>query len=181
MLLPELRKELPTYEIDPIGSSAYAALYALEQSNTAYYRRLCGHEVNWQYTVRSARMLPTGASPKQKQLLGFYRDGRLLAAIDFFEGWPQAGTVFVPFFMVHSDCQHKGFGTMLIHALFRVAWSAGYDKVSLRCRADNLGALAFWHTFGLTERPVPNRPCMVLFEKNCEKSWHGDTVHSLAR
>ena len=51
---------------------------------------------------------PPRTTPEDKYYAGYFRDGRLIGALDLITGFPAPETAFVGFFMLHKDVEGRG-------------------------------------------------------------------------
>ena len=98
--------------------------------------------------------LPPRTTPEDKYYAGYFRDGRLIGALDLITGFPAPETAFVGFFMLHKDVQGAGLGSALIGDLLAFLKDAGFRAVRLMYVKGNPQSAAFWTKNGFTPTGV---------------------------
>jgi GNAT superfamily N-acetyltransferase len=97
---------------------------------------------------------PPRTTPEDKYYAGYFRDGRLIGALDLITGFPAPETAFVGFFMLHKDVQGAGLGSALIGDLLAFLKDAGFRAVRLMYVKGNPQSAAFWTKNGFTPTGV---------------------------
>lgn len=119
------------------------ALLELARGNPLYYRHL-QEEPTAEGFREDLAALPPRTEPEDKYYAGYFRDGRLIGALDLVTGFPGPETAFLGFFMLHPDVQGGGLGTALIGDLAAFLRDAGYRAVRLMYVKGNPQSAAFW-------------------------------------
>ena len=188
------------YQVRRLTEEDLPELLALAQGNTTYYEHL-----HTRPTLENLRedltKLPPRTAPEDKYFLGYYRDGRLCAALDLILRYPNPETAFIGWFILRRDLQGRGVGTGIFsELLFRLPFRylrLGYVK-------GNRESERFWkklhfaptglelpeecytivvmelgrgdtHAFGLMDRPPePGRDYGVYDPENYVCAWAED-------
>ena len=88
----------------------------LMEENPQYYE-FCGRNCSVEEIYRDMSALPPGKSMEEKYYLGFFEDRYLVAVMDFIDGYPEADTAYIGFFMLTSVYQGKKIATAITRAL----------------------------------------------------------------
>ena len=88
--------------------------------------------------------LPPRTTPEDKYFLGYFRDGRLCAALDLILRYPNPETAFVGWFILRKDVQGRGVGTALVSELMDLLKAQGFRSVRLGRVKGNPESEAFW-------------------------------------
>lgn len=88
------------------------------------------------------RKLPPAISSEQKQFLGYFLEEKLVAVLDFVEGYPDSQTVFIGLFMLDGDYHGKGIGSQLFQEVIQVL-TQDFARLRLGYVATNAIAEAF--------------------------------------
>ena len=95
--------------------------------------------------------LPPGTKNEDKYYLGIYEEDKLIAVLDLILNYPNENTAFIGCFMVSSERQKKGLGTMLIKEMIDCLLINGYAFTKLGYVKGNPQAKAFWFKNGFVE------------------------------
>ena len=95
--------------------------------------------------------LPPGRKPEHKLFLGLWQEGRLQAALDLVEGYPDEDTLYIGLLELDASCQGQGLGTSLAKALARQSVLAGFSTLRLGCLVENAPGFGFWQAMGFQE------------------------------
>lgn len=148
MILDELKKELPAYQIKQITAEDYAALFALQQTNPTYFSKMQDHPVTFAESIAGTTELPPNTTREQKFYIGFYRGGNLEAIMDYIVGYPEPHTVWIGLFMVDGTKKRTGIGKTILRAFFAVLKQYGIARVRLAYIEGNEESHAFWNAMG---------------------------------
>lgn len=88
--------------------------------------------------------LPEGKTSEDKYYLGFYSDNQLIAVMDLIDGYPDAGTAFIGFFMMEQRWQGKNIGTEIITEACQYLKDLGFSMAALGYAKGNTQSKAFW-------------------------------------
>lgn len=88
--------------------------------------------------------LPEGKTREDKYYLGFYSDNQLIAVMDLIDGYPDAGTAFIGFFMMEQRWQGKNIGTEIITDACQYLKDLGFSMAALGYAKGNAQSEAFW-------------------------------------
>ena len=96
-----------------VSKADVPALLDLAAGHPLYYQHL-REEPTAEGFLEDLTNLPPRTTPEDKYYAGYFRDGRLIGALDLITGFPAPETAFVGFFMLHKDVQGAGLGSALI-------------------------------------------------------------------
>ncbi len=129
------------------------AMLELAKGNPIFYQHL-HEEPTAEGFLEDLTNLPPRTTPEDKYYAGYFRDGRLIGALDLITGFPAPETAFVGFFMLHKDVQGAGLGSALIGDLLAFLKDAGFRAVRLMYVKGNPQSAAFWTKNGFTPTGV---------------------------
>ena len=104
----------------------------------------------------------------QKYYVGFFAAGTLVAVMDLVDGYPDADTAFIGFFMMNKSLQGRGVGTALVSEVLAYLTVLGFAAVRLGIDKGNPQSTHFWLKNGfavLDEKPQPDGGCYLVAEK----------------
>lgn len=151
MILEDLKKALPEYTIVNISENEYQDLFELQQTNPYYFMTEQDHPITLEESIAGVKDLPPNTTYEQKYYIGFYREHKLEAIMDYIEGFPNPGIVWIGLFMIHGTKSRTGIGSHIIHAFIEVLRLNQVEKLQLGCIVENEKALPFWVAMGLHE------------------------------
>ncbi len=151
MVLTTLKRRLKNYQIKEITEADYAALHALHLSNENYNAFFDDQPISLESCIAGTKALPPNTTADQKFYIGFYRDGQLVAVVDYIERYPNDKTVWLGLLMVAEYLQRRGIGYSIIEQLLDAVKANGFSSVQLGVIVENHGALAFWQAVGFSE------------------------------
>lgn len=111
-------------------------LYAWMQRNDQYYR-YCGGETSPGRIRQDLTLCPPGIPLAQKYYVGFFAAGTLVAVMDLVDGYPDADTAFIGFFMMNKSLQGRGVGTALVSEVLACLTALGFAAVRLGIDKEN--------------------------------------------
>lgn len=132
------------YIVRPLIREDVPAILKLYQSNADYYAVSQNNPVSEEDCVHDMTECPPGIPAEQKYYLGFYQNEKLAAVLDFVDGYPEAGTVYIGLFIIEAAFHGKGIGTGILQPFLSVMKSCGRLKAALGCFEANLAGKKFW-------------------------------------
>jgi len=136
-----------TYSVQRLDVSALSEMLALCDSNPQYYA-YCGKALSEALLRSDLSLLPPNKRAGDKYYVGFYAEDRLIAMLDLIDGYPDADTAYIGFFMLHGSMQGHGIGSRIIDDLFAYLSEAGFSRVRLGIDRDNPQSMHFWQKNG---------------------------------
>ena len=137
-------------------------LYAWMQRNDQYYR-YCGGETSPGRIRQDLTLCPPGIPLAQKYYVGFFAAGTLVAVMDLVDGYPDADTAFIGFFMMNKSLQGRGVGTALVSEVLAYLTALGFAAVRLGIDKENPQSNHFWRKNGFTVlKEVPQARGVIL-------------------
>lgn len=138
-------------------SSTYAArimtaddvniIYELSLGNALFYQ-YCPPFVTKESIEEDMKALPPGMSYDDKFYVGFFKESKLIAVMDFVFNYPNEETVFIGLFMVDKSEQGKGVGSQIIDECSHCVRKKGYRFLRLAYAKGNPQSEAFWKKNG---------------------------------
>lgn len=122
-------------------------LLALCESNPSYYE-CYGERPTLENLAQALRELPPACREDQKEFLGFFDEGRLLAVLDVVRGYPDELTAYVGLLMVDGAHHGRGVGSRVMGAELRRLRAEGFSRVRLAYIQGNEPARRFWTKLG---------------------------------
>lgn len=87
---------------------------------------------------------------KSQYNIGFNDNGAPVACLFFFNGYPDAETLWLGLFLVHSDYKRKHIGTEIIKALIASLKDTGIKQIRLSVLGNNTDGFSFWKHIGFS-------------------------------
>jgi len=115
------------FSIRYMKESDVASILELCKGNPLYYR-YCPPSPTLKSIEEDLTALPPNTLPDCKHYIGFYDDDKLIAVMDFIDGYPEKDIAFIGFFMTDQSIQGKGVGSEIIKEL--VSYLNKLDKFS---------------------------------------------------
>ena len=116
--------------------------------------------------------LPKNTDLSQKYYIGFYDDEKLIAVMDFVDGYPQEDIVFIGFFITKKAIQKQGNGMKIITEVCEYLAELEFHSVRLAWVKGNPQAERFWikNCFvPIKETSSNSAPCVILAEKTLQE------------
>ena len=158
----QIEKISDTYTVRTITEADVPMLYAWMQRNDQYYR-YCGGETSPGRIRQDLTLCPPGIPLAQKYYVGFFAAGTLVAVMDLVDGYPDADTAFIGFFMMNTSLQGRGVGTALVSEVLAYLTALGFAAVRLGIDKENPQSNHFWRKNGFTVlKEVPQARGVIL-------------------
>lgn len=132
------------YQIRHLTEEDVEIVFSLCKQNSLYYE-YCPPFVTRDSIRKDMRVLPPKKSMEDKYYLGWFDGDRLIAVMDLIDGYPDARTAFIGFFMTEASVQQKGVGSAIISELCKYLYAQRYAEVRLGWVKGNPQSEAFWH------------------------------------
>ncbi len=167
MIIHSLREKLKNYKIIPITEENIEEAFQLMRSNTYFYSKTQFHELTLEECREDITALPPDTTIDQKFFLGIYEEDRMIAVLDYLEGYPTKDTAFIGLFMLDNEIHGMGIGKNIIDAFIRSAKENQYIKVKLGCFETNEIGHRVWSKLGFekereTKREVDGRELNLI-------------------
>lgn len=149
----DIQKLSTRYQVRRVTEDDLPELLALAEGNPVYYEHM--HDRPTLENLREdLTKLPPRTVPEDKYFLGYYRDGRLCAALDLILRYPNPETAFIGWFILRKDLQGRGNGTEMVNELLRFLKGQGFSFVRLGYVKGNPESKAFWEKNGFVPTGV---------------------------
>lgn len=137
-----------TYSVRKLNTTDIDSIFTLCRGNPMYYE-YCPPEVTRESIAEDMAALPPGVTNENKYYVGYWDGEKLVAVMDLIDGYPNAETVFIGFFMMDVGIQGKGIGTKIIEELVEYLRKCGYKSIQLAWVKGNPQAEHFWKKNGM--------------------------------
>lgn len=162
----QIEKLSGAYTIRRLTDADVPMLYAWMLRNDQYFR-YCGGSTTPERVRQDLTLCPPGTTPAQKHYVGFFDADTLVAVMDLIDGYPDADTAFIGFFMMNKDLQGQGTGTMIVREVLAALRALGYTAVRLGIDKENPQSNHFWRKNGFTvlREAAQERGIVLLAER----------------
>ena len=142
-----IRKLSKRYDVRKLNSDDVQMIYLFCKKNTQYYK-YCGKELTIDLIEKDLEITPPGIPIEQKNYIGFFDNGNLVAIMDLEDGYPNKDYVYIGFFMMGCELQGKGIGSIIISEALEYLHEQGFQKSQLGIDKDNPQSNHFWRKNG---------------------------------
>lgn len=162
----QIEKLSNAYTIRRLTDADVPMLYAWMLRNDQYFR-YCGGSTTPERVRQDLTLCPPGTTPAQKHYVGFFDADTLVAVMDLIDGYPDADTAFIGFFMMNKDLQGQGTGTAIVRDALAALRALGYTAVRLGIDKENPQANHFWRKngFAVLREAAQERGIVLLAER----------------
>ena len=115
-----------------------------------FMHKYCGKQNVLEDIYYDLEITPPGIRKKDKYYVGYFVGEELVAVMDLIDGFPNAETAYIGFFMLDINYQGKGLGTKIITELFAYLKEVGFHYVRLGYEKDNPQSSHFWKKQGFS-------------------------------
>ncbi|MDO5324915.1 MAG: GNAT family N-acetyltransferase [Clostridia bacterium] len=136
------------YELRFFTEGDLPKLLDLCLGNPLYYAHL-GEEVTLDSLRDELTVLPKGKELCDKYFFGLYNAGKLVAAIDLIDGYPEEDVAYLGWLILAAERQGRGEGTAIVQELTDFLRKQGFRAVRLACVVGNPQSARFWEKNGL--------------------------------
>jgi ribosomal protein S18 acetylase RimI-like enzyme len=153
MLLLDLKQKYSNqYTIAPISEENLDLVFPVLESNEYFYSRTQHHPVTKEELAADIYALPPNTSLSQKHFIAFFEkeSADCFAVLDIVEGYPDAKTVYLGFFILKVSSQNKGLGASILRTLSVLAIQNGFTRIELGCYEENEIGYKFWLRMGFS-------------------------------
>ena len=162
----QIEKLSNSYTIRRLTDADVPMLYAWMLRNDQYFR-YCGGSTTPERVRQDLTLCPPGTTPAQKHYVGFFDAGTLVAVMDLIDGYPDADTAFIGFFMMNRELQGQGTGTAIVRDVLAALRALGYTAVRLGIDKENPQSNHFWRKngFAVLREAAQERGIVLLAER----------------
>jgi len=153
-MLNELQHILDGYEILPITKENHMGVMPIYETNQDFFILTEGKEATPTGIIESIIAVPDGFGMEGKNFVGLWKDGKPVAALDLFVGYPNSDCVWVGILLVHGSLKGKSIGTKIMNAIFTATKTAGMKDIMLGVIATNTRGIDFWRKIGFVQTGV---------------------------
>ena len=143
----DLKQLSSDYHVRKLTTDDVDMIHTFCAGNTQYYE-YCGKECSVELIENDLVALPPGISIEQKYYVGFFEGSKLVAIMDLIDGYPNAQTAYIGFFMMNHELQGQGIGTKIISEVFHYLHQLGFTHCRLGIDRDNPQSNHFWKKNG---------------------------------
>ena len=163
----QIEKLSDSYTIRRLTDADVPMLYAWMLRNDQHFR-YCGGSTTPERVWQDLTLCPPGTTPAQKHYVRFFDAGTLVAVMDLIDGYPNADTAFIGFFMMNRELQGQGTGTAIVRDVLAALRALGYTAVRLGIDKENPQSNHFWRKNGFTVlREAAQERGIVLLAERC--------------
>ena len=154
------------YVVRTLTDADADAMAALAASNPQFYRYYSGRPTR-EAMRKDLHLLPPDIDPAQKHYVGFYEGGTLVALLDLIDGYPDADTAYLGFYILEKGFQGRGVGTALYREIEAALRLAGKRRVRLAINKGNPQSTRFWakQGFAVLKEVVRDDGAFLVAEK----------------
>ena len=138
------------YNIRRMGENDASLILDLENGNQLYFN-YCPPKPSKQSVFNDLQVLPEGKNRDDKFYIGFFKDKRLVAIMDFIVSFPTKETIYIGLFMMDCKESGQGKGSRIINEILTAFREEGFIKVRLAYMKGNPQSKRFWEKCGFTE------------------------------
>lgn len=162
----QIEKLSDSYTIRRLTDADVPMLYAWMLRNDQYFK-YCGGSTTPERVRQDLTLCPPGTTPAQKHYVGFFDADTLVAVMDLIDGYPDADTAFIGFFMMNKDLQGQGTGTAIVREVLAALHALGYTAVRLGIDKENPQSNHFWRKngFAVLREAAQERGIVLLAER----------------
>lgn len=131
------------YDVRGLSDRNVDEIYELCSENIMYYE-YCPPFITREGILDNMRGVPPGKTIEDKYYIGFYQKEKLIAVMDFIDGYPQKEIAYIGFFMMNTSMQNRSLGTEIIEYLCKHLMSLGYKSIRLAWVKGNPQSEHFW-------------------------------------
>lgn len=129
MLLKKISIFSAPYSVRELTEKDLPQMLALEKSQADYLKLQGKSDLTIDEIKSDLTSVPLSVNQNQKWTLGFFKDEKLVAIIDFLTDYPQVQTVWIGLFIVSKADEGKGIAAHLSKALFKSLKSEQFTNV----------------------------------------------------
>lgn len=129
MLLKRISIFSSPYSVRELTENDLPQMLSLEESQSEYLQLQGKSQLTLAEIKSDLSSVPLSVKPSQKWTLGFFKDNKLVAIIDFLTDYPQVQTVWIGLFLVSKNNEGQGIATHLSKALFKSFKSEKFTNV----------------------------------------------------
>ncbi len=162
----ELRLLSTEFQVIKLKKNHLDLILKLCQKNPLYYE-FCPPFPTKESIEEDMKRLPSKKTSFDKFYVGFFKENMLYAVMDFIVEYPNEKTVFIGFFMVNKEVQHRGVGSKIIEEAC-LAWKKRFAFVRLGYVQGNQQSESFWLKQGFEKTGIvvqEEKYSIVVLEK----------------
>ena len=145
----ETAKLSSQFKVRALSTNDADAVLAICKENPLFYN-YCSMKPVREDIIKDMQITPPGIGLKDKYYIGFYKDETLIAVMDLIDGYPDAQTAYIGFFMLCKAMQGQGVGSGIINEVLSYLKTAGKTAVRLAINRGNPQSTHFWKKNGFT-------------------------------
>ena len=135
------------YKVRRMGDTDAESILDLCSGNPQYYQ-YCEAEPTIEEVLNDLHITPPDTPMSDKYYVGFYEDEALVAVMDLIDGYPDADTAYIGFFMMDQAYQGNKTGTAIVSEVIEYLRSIGKKAVRLAIDKGNPQSAHFWKKNG---------------------------------
>lgn len=138
------------YNVRKLEEKDIPVVYSLCTPNVTYYE-YCPPFVTEDSIRKDMNALPPKKTKQDKYYVGYFKDNKLIAVMDFIDAYPEPTVAFIGFFMTDVSVHRKGIGSAIVSELCCYLKQLQYKAIRLGWVEGNRQSEGFWHKNGFVE------------------------------
>lgn len=139
----QVEKFSSSYVVRTLTQEDVEIMYMLCKSNPMYY------EFHPPFITKKGIMedldaVPLGRCKSDKYFLGYFYDHKLIAILDFIDGYPITTCGYIGLFMMDKSQQGKQIGSFIISEVKKYTQALGFQELQLGYMKGNQESECFW-------------------------------------
>lgn len=135
------------YRVRKLSKADIELIYNLCLKNQQYYE-YCEKQPSVEQIQQDLKISPPNKSLSDKYYVGFFDGEKLVAVMDLVDGYPEETVAFIGFFMMATEYQGQGFGSLIIEESCRYLKTIHFNRVRLGIDKSNPQSNHFWKKNG---------------------------------
>lgn len=153
----------PIVQLEPMNALTFRHLQASNARDLQEFQAVFRQTPSFTYTTkgrvptdtdadRLMKLVPSGCTEDDKQMLAIYSLGELVGCAVFVFSYPNEKVTFIALLVIIESFQGRSLGVEVLRNIEVIAASAGHDRLELVVDSANERAYAFWVREGFTEQ-----------------------------
>ena len=154
------------YRIRKLTVADIELIHNLCLKNQQYYE-YCEKQPSVEQIQQDLNITPPNKNLSDKYYVGFFNGEKLVAIMDFIDGYPEETVAFIGFFMMAKEAQGKGIGSLIIEEVCSYLKTINFNSVRLGIDKANPQSNHFWkkNGFFILKEIVQEEGTILLAER----------------
>ncbi|MCL2704512.1 MAG: GNAT family N-acetyltransferase [Defluviitaleaceae bacterium] len=163
-MLDELRHCLNAYEVIPITECNYKDAAEVFETNKDFFLLTEGKESSLAGILGSVTAVPKGFCLKDKYFTGIWKNGSIIAVLDFLKGFPDKDCVWIGLLLVRGGLKGQSIGTEIAQAVLRASKNTNHKQIKLGVIDNNAKGIDFWVKMGFAQADAQSNILIFMRE-----------------